>query len=413
MDEILVKKTEHSRLGQRARLGRIALLSLVLAACSSATPSQQTAVSNPPEQPAGAAQPAEVTRQTQVAPATTDGAAQSATTTQIQDDSSDLAALWASRSMPQGSNPAEFPLGPGDLVRISVPQIPQLKDRSVRVSEENLIALPLIGEINVTGMSEEDLRNEVSHRISKYMYHPQVEVFLEHTESRQVAVIGSVKVPGRYTLASRADTIMTMISHAGGLSDEASTRIILIPAGSVKAPARPGGSAPPDMRLAAADPAQMSSTGRSTASPDAVALQMMTHRVVLSTTRAADQRYLELPAMPGDVIIVPAAGEVTVQGWVDKGGAFKITPGMTATGAIAAAGGANFSGTATLLREQEDGRKLQIPLNLSEIKNGRQPDVQVQSGDVVVVERSALGAVPYTVYFLAQHLGMGLGFSGV
>ncbi len=140
---------------------------------------------------------------------------------------------------------------------------------------------------------------------------------------------------------------------------------------------------------------------------------MMTHRVVLSTTRAGDQRYLELPAMPGDVIIVPAAGEVTVQGWVDKGGAFKITPGMTATGAIAAAGGANFSGSATLLREQEDGRKLQIPLNLSDIKNGRQPDVQVQSGDVVVVERSALGAVPYTVYFLAQHIGMGLGFSAM
>jgi polysaccharide biosynthesis/export protein len=412
MDEIPVKKTKHSRLVQRARLGRIALLSLVLAACSSATPSQQTAVSNPPEQSAGAVQPAEVDRQPKVAP-TTDGAAQTATTAQIQDDSADLAALWASRSMPQGSNPAEFPLGPGDLVRISVPQIPQLRDRSVRVSEENLIALPLIGEINVAGMSEEDLRNEVSHRISKYMYHPQVEVFLEHTESRQVAVIGSVKVPGRYTLASRADTIMTMISHAGGLADEASTRIILIPAGNVKAPARPTGSAAPDMRLAAADPAQMSSTSPGAASADAVALQMMTHRVVLSTTRAADQRYLELPAMPGDVIIVPAAGEVTVQGWVDKGGAFKITPGMTATGAIAAAGGANFSGSATLLREQEDGRKLQIPLNLSEIKSGRQPDVQVQSGDVVVVERSALGAVPYTVYFLAQHIGMGLGFSAM
>ncbi len=231
MDEIPVKKTKHSRLVQRARLGRIALLSLVLAACSSATPSQQTAVSNPPEQPAGAVQPAEVDRQPKVAP-TTDGAAQTATTAQIQDDSADLAALWASRSMPRGSNSAEFPLGPGDLVRISVPQIPQLRDRNVRVSEENLIALPLIGEINVAGMSEEDLRNEVSHRISKYMYHPQVEVFLEHTESRQVAVIGSVKVPGRYTLASRADTIMTMISHAGGLADEASTRIILIPAGS-------------------------------------------------------------------------------------------------------------------------------------------------------------------------------------
>jgi protein involved in polysaccharide export with SLBB domain len=117
--------------------------------------------------------------------------------------------------------------------------------------------------------------------------------------------------------------------------------------------------------------------------------------------------------MPGDVIIVPAAGEVTVQGWVDKGGSFKIDPGMTAMGAIAAAGGAMFSGHATLLREQDDGRKIQIPLDLSKIKSGEEPDVQVQSGDVVVVERSAVGAVPYSLYFLISHIGMGIGFPAI
>ena len=53
-------------------------------------------------------------------------------------------------------------------------------------------------------MSEEDLRNELAKRVGKYMYHPQVEVFLQHTENRQVAVIGAVKVPGRYTLSSRS-----------------------------------------------------------------------------------------------------------------------------------------------------------------------------------------------------------------
>jgi protein involved in polysaccharide export with SLBB domain len=81
---------------------------------------------------------------------------------------------------------------------------------------------------------------------------------------------------------------------------------------------------------------------------------------------------------------------------------------MTAMGSIAAAGGALFSSTATLLREQSDGSKIQVPLNLSKIKSGAQSDVQVQGGDIVVVERSALGAVPYSGYFIMQHLGIGL-----
>jgi polysaccharide biosynthesis/export protein len=396
MDEASVKHTRH------ISVWLIGMASLVLAAsCSASAPSQQAAASDP----------------VRVAPAPSSAQPVASTTSaQVDQDSSDLEALWQSRMAAQPTNAStQFALGPGDLLKISVPQIPQLKDRDVRVSEESTVALPLVGEINVAGMSEEDLRNELAKRVSKYMYHPQVEVFLQHTENRQVAVIGAVKVPGRYTLSSRSDTIMTMIGHAGGLTDDASTRIMLIPAGEAHAnlPDRPNAQTSPDLRLASADPTKASPTAMNPDSADALALRMMSHRVIINTVRASEQRYLEIPAMPGDVIIVPAAGEVTVQGWVDKGGSFKINPGMTAMGAIAAAGGAMFSGTATLLREQDDGRKIQIPLNLSKIKSGEQPDVQVQSGDVVVVERSAVGAVPYSLYFLVSHMGMGLGFPAI
>jgi polysaccharide biosynthesis/export protein len=398
-----VKQTRH------IALGLISIASLILAAsCSASSPS--------PSQPAAASDPP------QVAAPPSSGPVAKTTTAAVNDDSSDLDALWNSRMAAQPTNSeSQFALGPGDLLKVSVPEIPQLKDRDVRVSEQSTIALPLVGEINVAGMSEEDLRNELAKRVGKYMYHPQVEVFLQHTENRQVAVIGAVKVPGRYTLSSRNDTIMTMISHAGGLSDESSTRIILIPAGDGPTkgqsalPDQPSAQTQtaPDLRLAAADPTKVSPVSMNQDTADALALRMMSRRVIINTVNASQQRYLEIPAMPGDVIIVPAAGEVTVQGWVDKGGSFKIDPGMTAMGAIAAAGGAMFSGTATLLREQDDGRKIQIPLDLSKIKSGEEPDVQVQSGDVVVVERSAVGAVPYSLYFLISHIGMGIGFPAI
>jgi protein involved in polysaccharide export with SLBB domain len=115
-----------------------------------------------------------------------------------------------------------------------------------------------------------------------------------------------------------------------------------------------------------------------------------------------------MSARPGDVIVVPAAGEVTVQGWVDKPGAFKITPGLTVLGSIAAAGGANFTTSATLLREQGDGSKLNVPLDLSKIKRGQEADLRLRGGDVIVVEKSVAGAVPYSIYFLLQKLYLGV-----
>jgi polysaccharide export outer membrane protein len=320
-----------------------------------------------------------------------------------------LEALWRSRTAAASVDKAspEFTLGPGDILQISIPQIPQLGNRVERVSESDTISLPLLGEINVAGMTQEDLLHALSQRTAKYVHHPQVDVFIQHTEARQVAVIGAVKTPGRYSLASKSDTIMTMIGRAGGMTDTAASRIILLPGSgrldTSSAPAdtteQPGQIANAAIVPATFDPQKSSESDFG---------QALRRRIVISTTSAADQRYLDLPAKPGDVILIPTAGEVTVQGWVDKPGAFHISPGMTVLSSIAAAGGAVFTNSATLLREQDNGQKTDIPIDLAKVKSGAQPDVQVQSGDVVVVERSAIGAIPYTFYFLVQKVGIGI-----
>jgi protein involved in polysaccharide export with SLBB domain len=342
--------------------------------------------------------------------------------TSLESNAAALENLWKTRVVNKSTDTPStgFTLGPGDLLRISVPQIPQLTNRTFRVSEQNTISLPLLGEINVSGMTQQDLLNDLSNRTRKYVYHPQVEVFLLRSENREVAVLGSVKKPGRYMLTSRSDTIMTMISRAGGLNTDAAApgggRILLIPASATKeqslehsgSPA----SAPPGLQTAGARGSGVAPVAlRDPVDLNSVAEQKPAEEVVISTSRAEDQRYLELPAAPGDVLVVPAAGGVTVQGWVDKPGAFPITSGMTVLGSIAAAGGPMFSSAATLLREQRDGHKLEVALDLNKMKHGEQPDLPVQGGDIVVVERSAAGAVPYAVYFLVEHIGIGMGLS--
>jgi protein involved in polysaccharide export with SLBB domain len=107
--------------------------------------------------------------------------------------------------------------------------------------------------------------------------------------------------------------------------------------------------------------------------------------------------------------MVPIAGQVMVQGWVQTPGAYHVTPGMTLLGAISAAGGATFSWTAALLRTDTDGKETFTEFSLNKLRNGDERDVAVQSGDVVVVERSALGAVPYTLFELFEHFGTGVG----
>ena len=416
------RRGRHARQRYRGVIGVFCLVSaasitLLVACASSPPPAQQQAQSSPQiSQVASNSDKAPATEAAQIAPAQVASA---------DEDANALETLWKTRTLATGGDPSSgFALGPGDVLQISLPQIDHTKDRTVRVSEENTIALPLLGVINVSNMTEEDLRNDLSRRVSKYFYHPQVALFLRHTEGRQVAVSGAVKAPGRYMLASRSDTIMTMLSRAGGVTADAAPRIILIPAGSASgrmmlpaaaraqdpsandlpgAPsAKSGGDETADpgvARVSQAQPAEADTSGITRTSID---------RVVISLSRPSDQHYLNLPAKAGDVILVPAAGQVTVQGWVDKPGSFPITNGMTALGAIASAGGALFTSSATLLREQENGVKSSIPLNLSKIKQGQEPDPEVHGGDVVMVERSAAGALPYSLYTIVSKMGIGI-----
>jgi protein involved in polysaccharide export with SLBB domain len=135
--------------------------------------------------------------------------------------------------------------------------------------------------------------------------------------------------------------------------------------------------------------------------------------IALDLTKSTDQACLDLPTRPGDVVMVPIAGQVMVQGWVKNQGAFRITPGMTVLGAISAAGGATFSWSAELLRPESGSKQTIAKFDLTKLARGEQSDVAVQSGDVVVVERSAVGALPYALLGIFNRFGTGMYFPAI
>ena len=287
-----------------------------------------------------------------------------------------LAHLWQQRK--QESVTSDYPIGPGDVIEINVAGMEEIKNVSERVTGEGTISLPFVGVIDASGMTDKTLRDEIRRRLeTNYMRNPQISLFVKEFRSRQVAVIGAVQKPGLYNLASSADTVLGMISQAGGMTALAAERILFIPAEPVdSAKAKEVIDSLP-AQLVSQDPAPLILKN---VDPIVISLD--------SINRSGNQMYLSIPARPGDIIMVPGGGEVLVQGWVERPGAHKITSGLTILGAVAAAGGTVFpadTGSVELIRTNNQGQKTSFVANLDAIKAGEQPDLPLREGDVIDV----------------------------
>jgi polysaccharide export outer membrane protein len=300
-----------------------------------------------------------------------------------------LATLWDKRR--RENLTIDYPLGPGDVIQVNVAGVDEIQNLTERISAEGTLVLPFVGLIQVTGMTDKMLRAEIRRRLeTNYVRNPQVSLFVKEFRSRQVAVIGAVHKPGLYNLASSAETILSMISQAGGTTATAAERILFIPA----EPAEPEKA----KEIISEMPVRMLSQSASPlilkdAEPLVISLD--------GVNKSGQERYLSMPAHPGDIIMIPGAGEVLVQGWVAKPGAYKITPGLTLLSVVAAAGGMTFPADAAaveLIRTNSAGHKSKLLADLHAIKSGASPDLPLREGDLVEVVSSSPKLLAYGFY---------------
>lgn len=311
-------------------------------------------------------------------------------------DQDRLARLWRQRS--RESVKADYPLGPGDMLEISVPDIDELKRCDFRVGGNGTVVLPTIGEIQIGGLTEQEVQTEIRLRLDKYLVNPQFNLVVTRYRSRQVAVAGAVTKPGLYELKSTNDTILDVLDQAGGPGKGAAQNVLLMPA---------GGAPPLDGPKSGALSQPVPDLEETLSRGDVGSLMRENDPIVINLRaldRGDSRAYLSMPARPGDVIFVPEAGEVMVQGWVSKPGNYKITPGLTVQGAVAAAGGPMFAantGSARLIRDTKGGEKLTTVINVEDA------NMPVQEGDVIDVPYSTAKVVPYGVATFIQHVGVG------
>ncbi|HEV3215904.1 MAG TPA: polysaccharide biosynthesis/export family protein [Vicinamibacterales bacterium] len=120
----------------------------------------------------------------------------------------------------------DYRIGPEDLLDISVWKNPELS-RTVPVRPDGKVSLPLVNDIQAAGLTPTDLRLQLTQKFSEYIPAPEVAVIVREVHSVKVAVVGSVKTPGRYELKSPA-TVLELIALAQGLTDFASRDRIVI-----------------------------------------------------------------------------------------------------------------------------------------------------------------------------------------
>lgn len=127
---------------------------------------------------------------------------------------------FAQNAPPQTVSTNDYKLGPGDELRITVFNEPDLSVQQQRVSAQGDIAMPLVGDIAARGLSTVELQHAIETKLSDgYLVQPRVSVAV--LTYRPFYVVGEVARPGAYPF--QADlTIASAIATAGGFARGAS-----------------------------------------------------------------------------------------------------------------------------------------------------------------------------------------------
>ena len=241
-------------------------------------------------------------------------------------------------------------LGPGDLIEVSVYNVPELASK-VRVSNSGDIYLPLIDYVHVDSLTQEEAQTLIEKRLSDggFVRSPHVTIFVDEASSQGVTVIGEVTKPGIYP--DVADhKLYEVISEAGGFTASAARKIAVI--------------------------------RRNT--PDPIRIDL--------PRNLADDLSGNIDILPGDTISVPRAPIIYVVGDVGRPSGLLVDNGtLTVLQALALAGGTNRTaklGAARIIHKGPAGMT-ETKVEIKKMLEAKVPDITLQADDILFVPISA------------------------
>ena len=265
----------------------------------------------------------------------------------------------------------DYKIGPEDLIEITVFEDEKL-NKTVRVSSQGNVSLPLIGLQSVKGLTSNQLEKEIRDLLAqKYFHDPHISVFIKEYHNQRISIMGAVIKPGVYDVTGQK-TVLDVLSLAGGLRDDAGRLLFLIRAASQEGEGKKETKESEDE-------------------------QLKTFTANLEDLLLKGDLRLNFALAHGDVINIPPGGKVFVGGFVVKPGGFPLSKDMTLTQSIASAGGllpkADGSETRVFRFSGKGQEKETLTFDVDSIHKGKEPDPYLKENDIVYVPRSGTRTV--------------------
>jgi polysaccharide export outer membrane protein len=121
---------------------------------------------------------------------------------------------------------SEYYIGPEDVLEIIVWRNADLS-KVVTVRPDGRISLPLLGDVEATGLTPTQLTANIVTKLKQFKETPTVSVILQQVNSYGIYVLGEVAHPGRFFLKSKT-TLLQAITNAGGFAPTAARNKIVI-----------------------------------------------------------------------------------------------------------------------------------------------------------------------------------------
>ncbi|MBD3179548.1 MAG: hypothetical protein GF417_07975 [Candidatus Latescibacteria bacterium] len=130
-------------------------------------------------------------------------------------------------SIPEAYRPDKYLLGYGDMMDIILIDYEKYSREYITVRPDGRISCPYLGEIDVTGMTVQELDDHITRGFSEIIKRPEVSIIIREFRPLNIYVLGEVELPGIFEV-KEARTVLEALSMAKGLTDEAKRNGVLL-----------------------------------------------------------------------------------------------------------------------------------------------------------------------------------------
>ncbi|MBI5721246.1 MAG: polysaccharide export protein EpsE [Burkholderiales bacterium] len=227
-----------------------------------------------------------------------------------------LATAGLARAQQRPAPVSDYVLGPGDVIKITVFQSPELS-LDTRIPESGVISYPLLGSVQLGNLTVAAAAQRIADGLlaGKFLKQPQVSILVITQKGSQATVLGHVVRQGRYPLELSNTKLSDLLAMAGGVAPDGSDTLTVV------------------------------------GTRDGKAFRKQVDLRVLFRGGTTE----DIVIQHNDVVYVDRMPQIYVYGEVQKPGALRLERGMTVLQAVAAAGGLTLRGTQRGIRVNRRG----------------------------------------------------------